>query len=121
MRPGQHLYTRAEGLAIYAELHAYIHTEISPAVVAYSELFDCSGATTKITGAEIRRLAGEGQVINKEQRPDPVAVVATDNVFHGLFRMFDVLTEHSPSHSSLSRRARGRAMARQDAGYREDS
>jgi hypothetical protein len=93
------LYTRAEGLVTYAEMSAHIHTRLSPEAATYGELFDCSGATTNVTADEIRQLAMERQMVNEQQQqqqqqqPGPVAIVATDNVFFGMFRMFDVLTE----------------------------
>lgn len=88
------LYTRAQGLVTYADLRAHVHTELSPAAATYGEIFDCSGATTNITADEIRQLARERQQVDDQQRrPGPVAIVATDNAFYGMFRMFDVMTE----------------------------
>jgi hypothetical protein len=90
----QRIYTRAEGLVTFAELHAHMNAEESSPAASYSEIFDCSGATTNITSEQIRLLAAERQTIANRQPAAPVAVVATNNVFFGMLRMFDVLTEH---------------------------
>lgn len=88
------LYTRAEGLVTYAEMRAHVYTELSPEAATYGELVDCSGATTDVTGDEIRQLARERQKVDElQRRPGPVAIVATDNVFFGMLRMFDMLTQ----------------------------
>lgn len=88
------LYTRAEGLVTFAEMRAHVHTDLSPDAAAYSEIIDCTGATTDVTGDEIRKLAKERQTVDEQQRrPGAVAIVATDNVFFGMLRMFDMLTD----------------------------
>ena len=88
------LYTRAEGLVTYAEMCAHVNTELSAEAATYGELVDCTGATTNVTGDEIRQLARERQRVDEQQRrPGPVAIVATDNVFFGMLRMFDMLTD----------------------------
>ena len=93
-RTQRRLFTRAEGLVTYAEIRAHIHSDLSPEEASYGELVDCSGATTNVTAAEIRQLAGERKRVGEGQlQPGPVAIVATDSVFFGMFRMFDILTE----------------------------
>ncbi len=78
----------------YAEMRAHVNTELSAEAATYGELIDCSTATTNVTGAEIRQLAMERKKVDAQQRrPGPVAVVATDNVFFGMLRMYDALTE----------------------------
>ena len=88
------LYTRAEGLVTYAEMRAHVHTELSPEAAAYGELIDCTGATTNVSVGEIRQLASERRRVDERQRrPGPVAVVATNDLFFGMLRMYDALTE----------------------------
>jgi hypothetical protein len=88
------LCTRAEGLVTFAEMRDHVRTELSQEAAAYSELIDCTGATTNVTGDEIRQLAKERQTVDEQQRrPGAVAIVATDNVFFGMLRMFDMLTD----------------------------
>lgn len=88
------LYTRAEGLVTFAEMRAHVNTELSDEAAAYGELIDCSHATTNVTPAEIRRLAMERKKVGaRQRRPGPVAVVATDNLFFGMLRIYDALTE----------------------------
>jgi hypothetical protein len=88
------LYTRAEGLVTFAEMRAHVRMDLSPDAATYGELIDCSGATTDVSGDEIRQLARERQRVDAQQRrPGPVAIVATDNVFFGMLRMYDTLTD----------------------------
>ncbi|MBI4659531.1 MAG: hypothetical protein HY735_11885 [Verrucomicrobia bacterium] len=88
------LYTRAEGVVTYAEMRAHVYTDLSSEEAAYGEIIDCSNATTNVTGADMRQLAAERKKVDERQRrPGPVAVVATDDLFYGMLRMYDVLTE----------------------------
>jgi hypothetical protein len=87
------IYTRAEGVVTYAELRAHMNAEAGEPAASYSELFDCSGATTDVTPEDVRRLAWERQEVARRQPPGPVAVVATDDLFFGMLRMYDMLTE----------------------------
>jgi hypothetical protein len=73
------IYTRAEGVVTYAELRAHMNAE--------------AGATTDVTPEDVRRLAWERQEVARRQPPGPVAVVATDDLFFGMLRMYDMLTE----------------------------
>jgi hypothetical protein len=88
------LYTRAEGLVTFAEMRVHVNTELNPEAATYSELIDCSNATTNVTAAEIRQLAMERKKVDTQQRrPGPVAVVANNDVFFGMLRMYDALTD----------------------------
>jgi hypothetical protein len=81
-------------LVTYAELCAHVRMDLSAEAASYAELVDCTGATTNITGDEIRELAQERERVDRRQRrPGPVAIVAQTDVFFGMFRMFDTLTE----------------------------
>lgn len=89
----QRIYTRAEGIITYEELRTHMYSEAGEVAASFSELIDCSSATTEITQEEVRRLAAARRVIAKRQPPGPVAVVATDSVFHGVLRMYEMLTD----------------------------
>jgi hypothetical protein len=67
--------------------------DVEPEVVHYSEIFDCTDATTNLTVDEVRKLSEERRQIAQLQSAGPVAVVATNDLFFGMFRMFDMLTE----------------------------
>ena len=85
--------TVAEGVITYADLRTHMNADVPPEVVGYSEIFDCTGATTDVTADEIRRLASERErIAGSRAAAGPVAVVATNDLFFGMFRMFDVLT-----------------------------
>ena len=88
------LHTRAEGVVTFAEMRAHVNTELTAEEATYDELIDCSTATTNVTGAEIRQLVAERKKVEERQhRPGPVAVVATNDLFYGMLRMYDALTE----------------------------
>ena len=88
------LYTRAEGLVTFEEMRAHVYTELSADAATYCELIDCRNATTSVSAAQIRRLAAERKKVDaRQRRPGPVAVVATDNVFFGMLRMYNALTD----------------------------
>ena len=87
------IYTRCEGMVTYTELRAHINTDLDAAAASYDEIFDCGDAKTNVTALDIRSLVGERQKVAQRQAPAPVAVVATNNKFFGLLRMFDMLTE----------------------------
>lgn len=88
------LYTRAEGLVTFADMRAHVNAELSAEEATFGELIDCSNAATNVTGAEIRQLAAERKKVDERQRrPGPVAVVATNDLFYGMLRMYDALTE----------------------------
>jgi hypothetical protein len=87
------IYSKAEGLITFEDLFNHIGAEVGPEVARYSEIFDCSGATTNLTVEHVRRLAEERRKIGESQPGGPTAVVATNDLFFGMLRMFDMLTE----------------------------
>jgi hypothetical protein len=66
---------------------------LSPGLAEYSELLDLSGQTTNMSEGEIHALAEKRKQIAAQIKAGPTAVVATDDVFFGMFRMFDMLTD----------------------------
>jgi hypothetical protein len=51
------------------------------------------GATTDLTVEQVRHLAEERRKIAQSKTPGPTAVVANNDLFFGMLRMFDMLTE----------------------------
>ena len=70
-----------------------MNADVEPEVVYYSEIFDCTDATTNLTVEQVRKLSDERRRIAQSQPAGPVAVVAANDLFFGMFRMFDMLTE----------------------------
>lgn len=87
------IYSKAVGLITFEDLLAHMKADIEPEVVHYSEIFDCTEATTNLTVEQVRKLSEERLRIAQSQPAGPVAVVATNDLFFGMFRMFDMLTE----------------------------
>jgi hypothetical protein len=87
------IYTRGEGLVNYEDLRAHMFSEAGEPAASYSELVDVSDATTDVTPEEIRHLASARRAIAQRQQPGPVAVVATDEMFFGMMRMYHMLTD----------------------------
>jgi hypothetical protein len=87
------IYSKAVGLITFDDLLAHMKADIEPEAVNYSEIFDCTAATTNLTVEQVRKLSEERLQIAQSQPAGPVAVVATNDLFFGMFRMFDMLTE----------------------------
>jgi hypothetical protein len=87
------LYSRATGLVTYDDLVEHMRAEFGRPAAAYPEIFDCTGATTDLTAADIRLLVKSRETIADVQEAGPVAIVAPTDLFFGLFRIFDMMTE----------------------------
>jgi hypothetical protein len=87
------IYSKAVGLVTFSDMLNHMRAEVGPEAASYPEIFDCTGATTNLTVDEVRRLADERRQISQLQQSGPVAVVATNDLFFGMLRMFDMLTE----------------------------
>ncbi|HEY2867463.1 MAG TPA: hypothetical protein VGJ02_10260 [Pyrinomonadaceae bacterium] len=87
------IYSKASGLVTLADLLKHIKSEVDPEVARFSEIFDCTGATTDLTVEQVRMLAEARRQIARSQPASPTAVVATNDLFFGMLRMFDMLTE----------------------------
>jgi hypothetical protein len=88
------IYTRAQGVVTSADLLAHMNADVTDEVASYSEIFDCTGAATNITPEELRKLADERAKIGRQRPPGALAVVATNNNFFGMFRIYETRTEH---------------------------
>lgn len=87
------IYSRATGVITYDDLLAHMRADVGDDVSSYSELLDCTAATSSLTANEIRKLADERKAIALRHPPGPVALVATSDVFFGMLRIFDMLTD----------------------------
>ena len=87
------IYTVAEGVITYEDLLGHMNSDVPPGVAVYAEIFDCTEATTDLTADKVRKLATERERIAASRAASgPVAVVATNDLFFGMLRMFDILT-----------------------------
>ena len=89
----ERIYSTATGVVTFGDLYAHMNADVEPGVAAYSEIFDCTGATTDVTAADVRMLVMHRAEVAREQSPGPVAIVAETDLFFGLFRIFEMLTE----------------------------
>lgn len=87
------IYSRATDIVTFDDLLSHMRAESGEPAAGYPEIFDCTGATTNINAADIRVLVEHRRKIAERQEPGPVAVVASTDLFFGMFRMFDMMTE----------------------------
>ena len=66
---------------------------LDPAIAAYGELLDITNATTSMSEEDIHELAALRKTISLPFGAGPTAVVATNPVFYGMFRMFEMITD----------------------------
>jgi len=92
-RGNKRIYSKAVGLITFEDLLSHMRAEVGPEVATYSEVFDCTGATTNLNVEQVRLLADERRHIAQTQPAGPTAVVANNDLFFGMLRMFDMLTE----------------------------
>lgn len=86
------LYTKATGSVTYIDLREHMHSEFGRTTAAYSELFDCTGATADLDADDMRTLVKERSQIAQVQNAAPVAIVAPADKFYDLFKIFNSLT-----------------------------
>jgi hypothetical protein len=87
------IFTRATGIVTFEELLAHMRAESGQSAASYPEIFDCTEATTNINSSDVRVLVEHRKRIAEAQEPGPVAIVATNDLFFGMFRVFDMLTD----------------------------
>ncbi len=87
------IYSRCEGVITYEDLRAHMNAEEGSPTASYSEILDCTDATTNISKNQIVGLAAEREEVAIRQKPGPVAIVAGDNNFFDKFLLFDSMTE----------------------------
>ena len=87
------IYSKATGVVTFGDLYGHMNADVTAEVASYGEIFDCTGATTNVTAADVRMLVMHRAEIARLQPPGPVAIVAETDLFFGLFRIFEMLTE----------------------------
>jgi hypothetical protein len=87
------IYARATGVVTFDELLAHMRAEAGTPAASYPEIFDCTDSTTNIDSADVRVLVGHRKRIAEVQEPAAAAIVATNDLFFGMFRVFDTLTD----------------------------
>lgn len=92
-RVNRRIYSKATGLVTFDDLFKHITTELEPEIIGFAEIFDCTDATTDLTVEQVGRLAEKRRQVAQSQPAGAAAVVATNDLFFGMLRMFDMLTE----------------------------
>ena len=87
------LFTNAEGLVSFTDIKCHLSREASEGALPCRELFDASAACTDVTQHEVRELAGHISTLAKNGSLGPTAIVTQNDVFFGMARMFQILSE----------------------------
>ena len=87
------LVTRATGRVTFAEIVAHLDEEERARAADEPELFDATGATTDVTAEQVRALVRRADVMLRRGGVGPTAIVADDDVFFGMARMYELLAE----------------------------
>ncbi len=83
--------TRAPGLVTYAELQEHLDQEEALRAVGDPEVFDATGATTDLTGAQVEALVRRGHAMLWRGAVGPTAFVADGDLAFGMARMYQPL------------------------------
>ena len=86
------IYTKATGAVSFIDLREHMRSEFGRVASAYPELFDCTAATSDLDAEDMRMLVKERSQIAHVQDAAPVAIVAPDDTFYDLFKIFNSLT-----------------------------
>ena len=87
------VYSSCDGVVTYEDFRAHMNAEADSPAASYGELFDCTGATTDLTRAQIRSLAEERETVAERREAAPLAVVAPDENLYEMLQIYDILTE----------------------------
>ena len=87
------IYSHATGNLTFEDIFFHMRQAVGTEAASYSELFDCMGASIRLTPAEIKMLAEHRKTLAEAYPPGPVAIVANPDVYLSVFRMFDGLTK----------------------------
>ncbi len=87
------LFTTAEGVVSFEEIHAHLKGEWSAHLVGTRELVDASAASTNLTSDEVKKIVATLQQMAKQREFGPTAVVTNDNVVFGMASMAAILSE----------------------------
>ena len=87
------LFTTAEGVVTLDDIRRHLDEEFRAGLIAYRELFDATKAQTNLTADEARSIAGRLTTMMQTQILGPTAVITVNEVFYGMARMIEILTE----------------------------
>ncbi len=90
---GRRVNTRAEGLVTYAELSEHLDERERHGPTDVPELFDATGATTDLSGDQVRALVRRVDALLRRKGAGPRAIVADNDVCFGMARMYQLLAE----------------------------
>jgi len=89
----QILFTTAEGVVTFDDIRRHLEEEIRTGALAYRELFDATAAQTNLTANEARCIVGRLTSMMRTQILGPTAVITVNEVFYGMARMTEILSE----------------------------
>lgn len=89
----QILFTTAQGVVTLENIRCHLDEEIRAGGIAYRELFDATAAQTNLTADEARSLVGRLTAMVRTQILGPTAVITVNDVFYGMARMIEILSE----------------------------
>ena len=90
------LRTMATGIVTYDELRAHVEQEERDGALGLTEVIDARGATTNLTGDEVRALVARTDTLVRRGRFGALAIVTDNDVAFGMARMYQILCERLP-------------------------
>jgi hypothetical protein len=94
--PSRHLVrTLASGLVTYRELERHVVEEEQDDAIGLAEVIDARGATTDLTGDQVRGLVARTDALVRKGRFGALAIVTDNDVAFGMARMYQLLCEIS--------------------------
>lgn len=88
------MLTRADGIVTFHDINAHLDVEQRNRDLHRAELIDARGATTDVTGAQVRQLVQRSAEMLRTVDWGPTAIVTTDDVAYGMARVYAILAEH---------------------------
>jgi hypothetical protein len=86
--------TTVRGSVTYEEIQAHLSEEEDLRATGYPELVDAMGASTTLTGDEVRALVNRTHELLRHGAFGPTALASDSAVLYGMARMYQILTEH---------------------------
>ena len=86
----------ATGIVTYDELRAHVEQEERDGALGLTEVIDARGATTNLTGDEVRALVARTDTLVRRGRFGALAIVTDNDVAFGMARMYQILCERLP-------------------------
>jgi hypothetical protein len=87
------LFTTAEGVLSLAEILRHLDEEGSARALGYKEIIDACTAKTNLTVEEVRQLERRLEALMRACPFGPTAIISTNDVVYGMFRMLSTLSE----------------------------